>query len=218
MSRRRHQVKKPRRTQESAGPGRELALKPRSTLLIASGFSVILLALLVVAAFLGLSGRRTHLAFVSQPVAEVVGQPVPDEGPRRRLPPGQPVTYPSYPPTSGPHYGPPDGPVPWGSHGPLVEGQYLHNLEHGGVAILCNCPTDCTNLRKQLQSYVDNLAPLDPAWSEVKMVVTPYARGMGQHRIALLAWHWLEYLDSYNQDAITKFYEVHVDQCCEQIE
>ena len=177
-----------------------------------------MVAILVAAAFLGLSGRRTHLTFVAQPVSAVAGQPVPDEGPRRHILPSDHVTYQSYPPTSGPHYGPPDGPVPWQFDGQLAEGQYLHNLEHGGIAILNNCPSSCTNLRNQLENYVDTLAPLEPEFFEVKIVVTPYSRGMGQHRIALLAWHWIEFLDGYDQDAITRFYEIHVDKCCERIQ
>ena len=61
---------------------------------------------------------------------------------------------------------------PWQSHGPLVEGQYLHNLEHGG---------------------------------------------MGQDRIALVAWHWVEFLDQYDQAEISRFYEVHVNTGPEKI-
>ncbi len=46
--------------------------------------------------------------------------------------------------------------------------------------------------------------------------MTPYGRGM-THKIALLAWHWIDWLDSYDEAEITRFYESHVDQAPEQV-
>ncbi len=40
---------------------------------------------------------------------------------------------------------------------------------------------------------------------------------MGQHRIALVAWHWVEFLDQYDQAEISRFYEVHVNTGAEKI-
>src|SRR2546430_351825 len=71
----------------------------------------------------------------------------------------------------------------------LVEGQFVHNLEHGGIAILYNCPSgnDCTALKNQLENYVKNLAPAEPQFGKVKVVMTPYSRGM-QKKIALVLY------------------------------
>jgi len=38
-----------------------------------------------------------------------------------------------------------------------------------------------------------------------------------QKKVAVLAWHYILFLDSYDQNAITQFYENHVDQGPEQI-
>jgi len=185
-------------------------------MLIGGVFVLAAAAILVVAMILNRS-QPARLPFVAQPAGAVAGQQVPDEGQPRHIPGGTQAAYRVYPPTSGPHYGQPDAPVAWQSHGPLVEGQYLHNLEHGGIAILYHCPTGCEALRTQLENYVDNLAPEEPQFHEVKVVLTPYTHGMGDHRIALLAWHWIEFLDSYEQQELTRFYEIHVGHGPEQI-
>jgi len=38
-----------------------------------------------------------------------------------------------------------------------------------------------------------------------------------QKKVAVLAWHYLEFLDGYDQNEITRFYESHVDQGPERI-
>ena len=40
---------------------------------------------------------------------------------------------------------------------------------------------------------------------------------MGQHRIALVAWPWVEFLDQYDQAEIRRFYEVNVNTGPEKI-
>jgi hypothetical protein len=109
-------------------------------------------------------------------------------------------------------------PVPWQTIGTLLEGQYIHNLEHGGIVILYNCPSgnDCTTLKNQLENYVKNLAPVEPTFNEVKVVMSPYSHGM-QKKVAVVAWDYIEFLDGYDQNAITRFYENHVDKGPEPI-
>ena len=216
MARKRNDIKELRKAQREAAAQKERGCQRRNLILIGAGFTVAAIAILVIAVALGHS-QDTHLAFSVQPADAVAGQAVPDEGTPHHISPANPVAYKFYPATSGPHFGQPDGPASWRSHGPLPEGTYLHNLEHGDIAILYNCPTGCSDLKGQLENYVDNLAPCDPAFHEVKIVLTPYSHGMGEHRIALLAWHWIEFLDGYDQGAITRFYEVHVNKGPEKI-
>jgi len=216
MARKRNDIKELRKAQREAAAHKERARERRNLILIGSGLAVTALAILVIAAALG-HMPDTHLAFAAQPADAVAGQAVPDEGTPHHVSPATQITYKFYPPTSGPHFGQPDGPAPWQSHGPLPEGTYLHNLEHGGIAILYSCPASCSGLKGELENYVDNVAPYDPAFHEVKIVLTPYSRGMGEHRIALLAWHWIEFVDGYGQGAITRFYEVHVNKGPEKI-
>jgi hypothetical protein len=63
---------------------------------------------------------------------------------------------------------------------------------------------------------VKALAPLDPHFNEIKLVMTPYTQGM-QKKVALVAWHYVDFLDGYVPNEITRFYESHVNQGPEQI-
>lgn len=224
MSRTQRELKALRQQQREEAAARQRARERRNLYIIIGVLGGAALAILVVALYLN------HLAQIStanrlpfQTVSGVVGTPVPDEG-RNHVDPSTTPTYKSYPPASGPHYSAQGiAPVPWQtiatSSSPLVEGQYIHNLEHGGMAILYNCPSgsDCTTLTNQLQNYVQNLAPKEPTFGEVKVVMTPYSRGMGTHKVALVAWDYIEFLDSYDQAEITRFYENHADQGPEKI-
>src|SRR5438132_14047931 len=96
-----------------------------------------------------------------QTVTGTVGQEIPDEGPATHVDPSTTPTYKFYPPTSGPHYSlQGSAPVPWQTIDNLVEGQFVHNLEHGGIAILYNSPSgnDCTALKTHLENDVKHLA------------------------------------------------------------
>ena len=158
--------------------------------------------------------------FAYRAVADLPGARFEDQGNAHIQMASEPhPPYNSDPPTSGPHYNVQGyAPVPWKTIDTLVEGQFVHNLEHGGIAILYNCPSgnDCTTLKNQLQNYVTNLAPAEPQFGKVKIVMTPYTKGM-QKKIALVAWHYVDFLDVYDQNEITRFYENHVDQGPEQI-
>ena len=38
---------------------------------------------------------------------------------------------------------------------PIAPGYWVHDLEHGGVDVLYNCPQDCPQLKDQLRNMVD---------------------------------------------------------------
>ncbi|TMD43128.1 MAG: DUF3105 domain-containing protein [Chloroflexi bacterium] len=208
-----------RQQQREEAAARQRSRDRRNLLIIGGVLGAAALGILVVALYLNNQAQvasANHLKF--QTVSGTIGTQVPDEGPATHIDPSTTATYKFYPATSGPHYAQPVAPVPWRTVSTLVEGQYLHNLEHGGIAILYNCPsgTDCTTLKNQLQNYVQNLVPAEPKFGEFKMVMTPYSHGM-QKKVALVAWHYIEFLDGYDQQAITQFYENHVDQGPEPI-
>ena len=129
-----------------------------------------------------------------------------DQG-REHLPTGQTYDfYNSNPPTSGPH-----GPaVDWGVHTqPVPKEMPVHNLEHGGVAILYDCsasvPLDdaqCRALRDQLAAVVNsNLS------NRKLVLVVPYASL--EHRIALTAWRTLDTLDEMDATRIQAFIDAY---------
>ena len=212
-----------RQQQREEAAARQRARDRRNLLIIGAILVTAAVAILIVALALNHAAqvsKANQLTF--QTVGGTVGQPVADEG-RNHVDPSTTPTYKSYLPASGPHYSAQGiAPVPWKTIGtssnPLVEGQYIHSLEHGGIAILYDCPSgsDCTSLKDKLQNYVTNLAPAEPTYNEVKLVLTPYSRGM-QKKVALVAWDYIEFLDGYDQAAITSFYENHVDKGPEQV-
>jgi hypothetical protein len=214
VSKTQKELKALRQQQREEAAARQRARDRRNLFIIAGILGTAAVAILVVALALNQAsktGSANRLPF--QTVSGTIGTEIPDEGTATHVPVTQTLTYKSYPPTSGPHYGQPDGPVPWGTVGDLAEGQFVHNLEHGGIAILYNCPSgsDCGPLKDQLTNYVKNLAPLEPTFNKAKIVMTPYSHGM-QKKVALVAWHYVQFLDSYDQNAITQFYENHVDK------
>ena len=218
MSRTQKELKALRQQQREEAAARQRARDRRNLFIIAGVLGTAAVAILVVALALNQAakvGTANRLPF--QAVSGTIGTAVPDEG-RNHVDPSTTPTYKVYPPASGPHFSAQGiAPVPWQtiatSSSPLAEGQYIHNLEHGGMAILYNCSTgaDCTTLKNSLENYVKNLAPVEPTYSEVKVVLSPYSHGM-QKKVALVAWDYIEFLDAYDQNAITQFYENHVNK------
>ena len=203
-----------RQAQRAEAARRQKAAERRSLLIIVGVLAAAALAIAITALYLYNSTPR-HLNF--QPVAQDVGQVVPDEG-RQHVQVGTPVTYQHQPPTSGPHYSQTGvAPVAWQTIGPIQPEVWVHNLEHGGIVVLYNCPSGCDDLQKPLTTYVNSIVPPEPQYGEYKIIMSPYSEGMGTHKVALLAWDRIEFLDGYDQAKITQFYEAHVDQAPERI-
>jgi len=219
VSRTQRELKALRQQQREEAAARQRARDRRNLFIIGGVLGTTALAILIVALALNHAAQvSTQNRLPFQTVSGTVGQPVADEG-RNHINPSTTPTYKFYPPASGPHYSAQGiAPVTWQTIDTLQEGQYIHNLEHGGIAILYDCPsgTDCTTLKNALENYVTNLAPVEPTYHEVKVVLTPYSRGM-QKKVALVAWDYIEFLDAYDQAEITRFYENHVNQGPEQI-
>ncbi len=219
MSRTQRELKALRQQQREEAAARRRARDRRNLFIIGGILGTAAVAILIVALALNHAAQvSTQNRLPFQTVSGTVGQPVPDAG-RNHIDPSTTPTYKFYPPASGPHYSAQGiAPVPWQTIDTLQEGQYVHNLEHGGMAILYDCPsgTDCTTLKNALENYVKNLAPAEPTYNEVKVVLTPYSKGM-QKKVALVAWDYIEFLDGYDQAEITRFYENHVNQGPEQI-
>ncbi|HEX6513041.1 MAG TPA: DUF3105 domain-containing protein [Chloroflexota bacterium] len=133
-------------------------------------------------------------------------QHIPDSQPIPADPAGH------YPPVFGNHYAewrPPgiyDSPVP--------EGNFIHDLEHGGIVILYNCPSGCPELVNQLKGLLTSL-PKSSQYNEVKLVISPNTKI--QHQLALLAWDYEKDLDSFDESAIRQFYTAHLDRGPEHV-
>jgi hypothetical protein len=214
MSRPERELKAMRQTQRAEAARRQKAAERRSLLIIVGVLAAAALAIAVTALYLYNSTPR-HLTF--QPVAQDVGQVVPSEG-QQHVQAGTQVTYQHQPPTSGSHYSQAGvAPVAWQTIGTLQPEVWVHNLEHGGIVVLYNCPSGCDDLQKQLTTYVNSIVPAEPQFGEYKIILSPYSQGMGTHKVALLAWDRIEFLDGYDQARITQFYESHADKGPERI-
>ena len=123
---------------------------------------------------------------------------------------GSAVTYKSRPPASGQHY--PTWSQTYGfMDPPLPAGTWLHNLEHGAVAILYNCPEGCPDLEQQLKDLYPTL-PLgrNARGGRARAIIQKYPDM--DHKLAVVAWGWLLELDEFDKDQITRFYESRIDR------
>lgn len=131
-------------------------------------------------------------AAVSQ---ELPGQFFDNQG-QEHLAAGQTYLYKSDPPTSGPHA---PAPVDWGIYDtPIPKETLVHNLEHGGSLILYNCPGGCPADIEQLEQFAERY--LDEGR---KVVFAPHP-GM-EHKIALVAWTYLDGFDELDPLRIFQF-------------
>ena len=139
----------------------------------------------------------------SNDVPEGPGNRMADQG-RQHISPGDThPNYNSYPSTSGWHYPQPLAPVRWGIHSAYIEDEYyIHNLEHGGIAIFYNCEVDCPELVTQLSKVVDKAVG-----GGMKVLMAPYP-GMTT-KIALIAWNFIDIFDEFDEDRIIKFINSH---------
>ena len=109
------------------------------------------------------------------------------------------LDYDDPPPTGGDH-----NPcwAAWGVHSEEVRDEFwVHNLEHGGVAFLYNCPEGCADDVATLEGYVLTLGPT--------ALLTPYAAL--PTRYAAVAWEHRLLQDCLDLGAMQAFYQDHVD-------
>jgi hypothetical protein len=140
------------------------------------------------------------------------GRQVPIEGNRQHVAQGTPITYRNRPPSSGDHYDQTSGYGFFQREVPT--GNWVHNLEHGGVVLLYRpdlCDQAC---QSQLQD-VYNSAPSSQLFPGTrKMIVAPY-QDM-DHAISIVAWGWQDDMDAVDKDRLLAFYRSHVDKGPEQ--
>lgn len=144
-----------------------------------------------------------------------VGQAV-DEMPHTHVNQGTPVTYNHNPPTSGCHYnlGYGDAPVQAGAYDQPVDPPYwVHNLEHGYIIVLYNCPSGCSNEFNQLHSWYKSLSP-SPGVPYARALVMPYTNM--NVPFAAIAWDWYDPMPTFSLDEVKKFYANHENNAAER--
>jgi hypothetical protein len=94
---------------------------------------------------------------------------------------------------------------------PLPTGIWLHNLEHGAVVYLYNCPSGCPDLVQQLKDLYPTL-PLgrNSRGGQPRALIMPYTDM--DHKLAAVAWGWKLELDDFDKDLLTRFFEQRIDR------
>lgn len=120
------------------------------------------------------------------------------------------IEYSTSPPVFGDHY-----PV-WAAYQsydfPVPPGYLVHDLEHGAIVLLYDCPGGCADEVTQAQAFIDAL-PADPRCSEdvrVQVVLAP-SPGL-RSRWAAAAWGYSLNADCFDPAEFGQFYEEHVGQ------
>jgi hypothetical protein len=143
---------------------------------------------------------------------KAVGQAI-DEMPHIHVAPPARVQYNHDPPTSGCHYSIAGAaPLNPGVYGQEIQPEYwVHNLEHGYVVILYNCPQGCPDDVQKLIAWHKTLPP-DPAGQGVikyaKVVVLPWHTM--PKKFAAVSWDYYQGFDSLDISQIQAFYDDHV--------
>lgn len=118
-----------------------------------------------------------------------------------------PLDYPDKPPAGGDH-----NPC-WGLYqvypedSPLAPERWVHNLEHGAVVYLYNCPSGCSESVQALTALVDELP---------RTLLTPYTDM--PEGFAAVAWGHRLLASCLDLNAMRDFYEAHFDMGLESVD
>jgi hypothetical protein len=115
------------------------------------------------------------------------------------------IDYPDAPPVGGTHN--PNW-AAWGVHAePVPDECWVHNLEHGGVVVLYNCPEGCAEDVAQLEAFVaDHRRTLLTEYPEMPK------------RYAAVSWGHRLSMDTLDLDSLNTFYTLHFDMAPESLD
>ena len=169
----------------------------------------VLVVAIVIGGYYALHGSVGSSSVPSGPM----GYTVKDEG-RNHVTEGSFIQYQHSPPSSGSHY---PAPKDWGFYDqPVAPGYFVHNLEHGGVVVLYDCPSGCPDLVTQLKQ-VQQTFPKEK-YGEVKMLISPYHPLPDGAQVSVLAWdREFDFTKGFNQNQLLQFYQQYVDHGPEDI-
>jgi Protein of unknown function (DUF3105) len=162
------------------------------------------------------SGQQPYFAPQPAPVNSLppVGQAI-DEMPHTHVNPPTVVTYNHNPPTSGCHYnlGYPNAPIAAGAYDKVIQPEYwVHNLEHGYVVALYNCPQGCNIQFQQLRNWYSSLHP-NPGFPYPKVLILPWTTMSVP--FAMVSWDWYDSMKTFSLNEVKRFYANHIGQGAE---
>jgi hypothetical protein len=117
------------------------------------------------------------------------------------------------PPSSGIHYGSSSRYTV--SATPIPPGNWIHNLEHGGVVILYRCDDQqaCGEAASRVRTEVSDVAR-DGAFGQVKILGSPYQEI--ETPFTAVAWGRTLPLEEFDAEQLLAFYDRYVDRGPEQ--
>jgi hypothetical protein len=113
------------------------------------------------------------------------------------------MTYVDLPPVGGDH-----DPcwAAWGVYeAEIGDENWVHNMEHGAVVFLYNCPEGCESEVQEMSTFVEE------HWGH--SLLSPYS--LMESRFAVVAWGVRLVTECLDMDAMAQFYEIHVDHAPE---
>lgn len=114
------------------------------------------------------------------------------------------IDYPTEPPAGGDHN---ECWAPWGAHdSPVRAENWVHNLEHGGVVVLYDCPDGCPDEVRALETFTTE---------RERVLLSPYP-DMGPG-FAIVAWGRRLVSSCLDLDAMKAFYDEYFDQAPESV-
>lgn len=137
---------------------------------------------------------------------EPVGEAFCSEG-ADHVPDGTEIAWLSDPPHSGPHF-----PMwaTWGEHDESVaRGNWVHNLEHGGIVLAYLCPGGC-------EAELDVLRDVIAARPDLRILMTADADLPGP-RFAAISWTWIHRTDAPDLDTLLCFVDQHENHAPEDV-
>lgn len=144
---------------------------------------------------------------VVEECAAVVGEPFCSEG-QEHVPQDSDIAWMSDPPHSGPHY--PTWEL-WGEHDSTVpRGNWVHNLEHGGIVLSYRCADPCEAELEILRDVVEQRP-------ELRILLTPDPFLPGREPFAALSWTWIHRFDAPDLDELLCFVDQHENHAPEDV-
>jgi hypothetical protein len=124
---------------------------------------------------------------------------------------GSDLCYESVPPCIGAHWG---TWTAWGENADAVPPEvYVHNLEHGGVALLYDCPEGCDDAVSEFRTYAEGVP--DDDGGAFRYVLTPFSGLPG--KVAAAAWGWTWNADCVDPEALSAFVDAHYRDAPEDV-